>query len=79
MNHISYTNLQGPRKNSAMHHKTYISQFFRESSIRICGASNQFPTVYGDGTFPQSSIVVGIYLTPDENEGRINNRLDSVR
>ena len=43
------------------------------------GTSNQFPAVYGDGIFPQLSTIVVRYSTPDDNEGQINTRLDSVR
>ena len=58
---------------------TYLSQLFREFSMHVCGASNQFPAVYGDRIFPQLSTTVARYLTPDKNEDRINTRLASVR
>ena len=58
---------------------TYLSQLFREFSIHMCGASNQFSAVYGDMIFPQLSTIVARYSTPDENEGQINTHLVSVR
>ena len=47
--------------------------------MQICGASNQFPIVYGDGIFPQLSTIIARYSTLDKNEGCINTRLTSVR
>ena len=47
----------------------YLSQFFRDYSMQMCGASNQFTAVYGDGIFPQLSKFVARYSTPDKNKG----------
>ena len=57
----------------------FDTQLFCKFSMQMCGASNQFPSFYGDGIFPQLSTIVTRYSIPDKNEDRINTFLASVR
>ena len=58
---------------------TYLSSLFNEFNMRLAGAFNQFPAVYGDGIFPQLTTIVARYGLANQNEARVNRRLASVR
>ena len=47
--------------------------------MKLAGAHDQFPAVYGDGIFPQLATIVTRYGMANENEDRVNRRLASAR
>ena len=57
----------------------YLTSLFNEFNMRLIGAFNQYPAVYGDGIFPQLATIVARYRLPNENESRVVRRLASAR
>ena len=58
---------------------SYLVSLFTEFEMKLVGAYDQFPALYGDGIFPQLATIVARYGMPNENEGRVNRRLASAR